>query len=93
MLASTFNPKTKLAKALWTSEYTSCERWAKYAKQEYKLLECFSKEATQAPSEAFKEEKSKRNKNANSPPREQARLRKKLTSLLNGLVRELNVYN
>ncbi|EGF98619.1 uncharacterized protein MELLADRAFT_113400 [Melampsora larici-populina 98AG31] len=43
LLVSSFTPKTKLAKALWMEEYTSCDRWAQLVKSEHHLLENFAK--------------------------------------------------
>ncbi|KAH9807276.1 hypothetical protein DFH28DRAFT_1039601 [Melampsora americana] len=84
LLVSSFTPKTKLAKALWMEEYTSCDRWAQLVKSEHHLLENFAKEATQCPRDVFKKKKTP---NARPPTAtEQTRLRQELTSRLNQLV-------
>ncbi|EGF98628.1 uncharacterized protein MELLADRAFT_69188 [Melampsora larici-populina 98AG31] len=84
LLVSSFTPKTKLAKALWMEEYTSCDRWAQLVKSEHHLLENFAKESTQCPRDVFKKKASTNAKPATAT--EQTRLRQELTSRLNQLV-------
>lgn len=90
LLVSSFHPKTKLAKALWMEEYTSCNRWAELVRTEHHLLENFAKEATQCPRDVFKKP-SRKPRAIPIKTKEQARLRQQLTLQLNQLVGKFKV--
>ncbi|EGF97075.1 uncharacterized protein MELLADRAFT_88305 [Melampsora larici-populina 98AG31] len=85
LLVASFHPKTKLAKALWMEEYTSCARWADLVKSEHHLLENFAKESTQCPRDVFKVP-SKKPQPTTTQIKQQTVLRQQLTTNLNKLV-------
>ncbi|EGG00023.1 uncharacterized protein MELLADRAFT_68070 [Melampsora larici-populina 98AG31] len=85
LLVASFHPKTKLAKALWMEEYTSCPRWADLVKSEHHLLENFAKESTQCPRDVFKIP-SKKPQPITTQIKQQTVLRQQLTTTLNKLV-------
>ncbi|EGF98170.1 uncharacterized protein MELLADRAFT_113774 [Melampsora larici-populina 98AG31] len=89
LLVSSFNPKTKLAKELWTEEHNSCNWWAELVQNEHHLLENFAKEPTKCPSNVFKKPKVRA---APIKVKEQTCLRTELTLRLNQLVVCLQVH-
>lgn len=95
LMVASFRPKTTSKNALWKHEYCSCLRWAEHAKKEHHLLEAFAHHSTQAPLPTNTEKKSRPTKttgaegSSNDQMNSQQARRNLLTSLLNGLVREL----
>lgn len=82
-----------MKKAAWDHEYTSCERWSRFAKGEYHLLESFARHATQVdPPPPNKKPTTKQPQAPTGAdaltPNTMAVLRPRLTAALNGLVRE-----
>lgn len=93
LLVTSFNPKTTMKNAAWDNEYTSCDRWAEFAKNDLHLLEQFGRHATQLESPRKKKAKPPSKGVANPASTTMAVLRPQLTAALNGLVRESSFWS
>ncbi|EGF97733.1 uncharacterized protein MELLADRAFT_69799 [Melampsora larici-populina 98AG31] len=79
LLVASWNPKTKLDDPMWNPEYTTCPRWAKYAKKNHHLARDFAIRSTAAQIEST-DNKQVSNVNNKTP---QESMRAKLSNLLN----------
>ncbi|EGG11558.1 uncharacterized protein MELLADRAFT_91136 [Melampsora larici-populina 98AG31] len=83
LLVASWNPKTKLDDPMWNPEYTTCPRWAEYAKKTHHLARDFAIRSTAAQIETTENKKSSNQNNQTT----QESMRKKLTNLLNHEIR------